>query len=199
MIAAIRKRYDAGGGLGGPLRRDKPGSLASSRYWATSTYVPGNYFNKTQGTLFYTPDLSRPLYDDNYYWDNRIRLTWQATRKNKIAATFGVERNCNCLNNVSTGQRDAAASGSAFYWPNRNGQVIWSSPVTNRLLLEGGFTFVSLVQQRLRVGSTPGDPAVPRSVEELSVRQPSFRLRPLRQLRLSEDAPDQREVRRVGM
>jgi hypothetical protein len=160
VIAAIRKRYDAGGGLGGPLRRDKLWFFASSRYWVTSTYVPGNYFNKTQGTLFYTPDLSRPLYDDNYYWDNRIRLTWQATRKNKIAVTYGVERNCNCLNNVSTGQRDAAASGSAFYWPNRNGQVIWSSPVTNRLLFEGGFTFVSLVQQRLRVGSTPGDPAV---------------------------------------
>ena len=160
VIAAIRKRYDAGGGIGGPIQRDKLWFFASSRYWVTSTYVPGNYFNKTQGTLFYTPDLSRPLYDDNYYWDNRIRLTWQATRKNKIAATFGVERNCNCLNNVSTGQRDAAASGSAYYWPNRNGQVIWNSPVTNRLLFEGGFTFVSLVQQRLRVGSTYGDPAI---------------------------------------
>ena len=160
VIAAIRKRYDAGGGIGGPIQRDKLWFFASSRYWVTSTYVPGNYFNKTQGTLFYTPDLSRPLYDDNYYWDNRIRLTWQATQKNKIAATFGVERNCNCLNNVSTGQRDAAASGSAYYWPNRNGQVIWNSPVTNRLLFEAGFTFVSLVQQRLRVGSTYGDPAV---------------------------------------
>src|SRR5678816_652801 len=160
VIAAIKKRYDAGGGMGGPIRRDKLWFFASSRYWVTSTYVPGNYFNKTQGTLFYTPDLSRPLYDDNYYWDNRIRLTWQANQKNKITATFGVERNCNCLNNVSTGQRDAAASGSAYYWPNRNGQVIWNSPVTNRLLFEGGFTFVSLVQQRLRVGSTYGDPAV---------------------------------------
>jgi hypothetical protein len=160
VIADIRRRYDAGGGIGGPIQRDKLWFFASSRYWVTSTYVPGNYFNKTQGTLFYTPDLSRPLYDDNYYWDNRIRLTWQATQKNKIAATFGVERNCNCLNNVSTGQRDAAASGSAFYWPNRNGQVIWNSPLTNRLLFEGGFTFVSLVQQRLRVGSTEGDPAV---------------------------------------
>ena len=160
VIAAIKRRYDAGGGMGGPIRSDKLWFFASSRYWVTSTYVPGNYFNKTQGTLFYTPDLSRPLYDDNYYWDNRIRMTWQANQKNKIAATFGVERNCNCLNNVSTGQRDAAASGSAYYWPNRNGQVTWNSPVTNKLLLEGGFTFVSLVQQRLRVGSTYGDPAV---------------------------------------
>ena len=160
VVADIRKRYDVGGGVGGRVIRDKVWFFASSRYWITSTYIPGNYFNKTQGTLFYTPDLSRPLYDENYYLDNRLRLTWQLGQKNKIAATYGVERNCNCLNNVSTGQRDAAASGSAYYWPNRNGQLTWNSPVTNKLLLEAGITFVSLVQQRLRVGSTPGDPAV---------------------------------------
>ena len=160
VVAEIRKRYDVGGGLGGPVMRDRLWFFASSRYWVTSTYVPGNYFNATQGTLFYTPDLSRPLYDENSYFDNRIRLTWQAAERHKIAATYGVERNCNCLNNVSTGMRDAAASGSAKYWPNRNGQLSWNSPVTNRLLFEGGVAFVSLVQQRLRVGSTPGDPAV---------------------------------------
>jgi hypothetical protein len=33
-----------------------------------------------------------------------------------LVATIG-ELSCNCLNNVSTGQRDAAASGSAYYWP----------------------------------------------------------------------------------
>ncbi|MBI3049343.1 MAG: TonB-dependent receptor [Acidobacteria bacterium] len=160
VIADIRKRYDAGGGVGGPIMRDKLWFFASSRYWITSTYVPGNYFNATQGTLFYTPDLNRPLYDENYYWDNRVRLTWQAAERHKITATWGVERNCNCLNNVALGMRDAAASGSAFYWPNRQGQATWNSPVTNRLLFEAGVTYVSFVQQRLRVGSTPGDPAV---------------------------------------
>ena len=160
VIAAIRKRYDVGGGMGGPVVRDTLWFFASSRYWITSTYVPGNYFNATQGTLFYTPDLSRPLYDENYYLDNRIRFTWQAAQRHKIALTIGVEHNCNCLNNVALGQRDAAASGSALYRPNRNGQLIWSSPATNRLLLEAGVTALSFTQNRLRVGSTPGDPAV---------------------------------------
>ena len=63
VVAEIRKRYDVGGGVGGPVLRDKLWFFASSRYWVTSTYVPGNYFNATQGTLFYTPDLNRPLYD----------------------------------------------------------------------------------------------------------------------------------------
>ena len=160
VIADIRKRYDVGGGVGGPIMRDKLWFFASSRYWITSTYVPGNYFNATQGTLFYTPDLDRPLYDENYYFDNRLRLTWQVSQKHKIAATYGVERNCNCLNNVALGMRDAAASGSAKYWPNRQAQMVWNSPATNRLLFEAGVTYIAFVQQRLRVGSTPGDPAV---------------------------------------
>ena len=160
VIADIRKRYDVGGGVGGPILRDKLWFFASSRYWITSTYVPGNYFNATQGTLFYTPDLSRPLYDENYYFDNRTRLTWQPAQRHKINLTIGVERNCNCLNNVALGMRDAAASGSALYRPNRNGQLIWSSPVTNRLLLDAGVTVITFTQNRLRVGSTEGDPAV---------------------------------------
>ena len=59
---SLKKRYDAGGGIGGPIARDKLWFFASARSWRTSQYYPGNYFNKTPGTLFYTPDLSRPAY-----------------------------------------------------------------------------------------------------------------------------------------
>ena len=56
-----------GGGVGGPIQRDKIWFFVSARSWVTSDYYPGNYFNATPGTLFYTPDLSRPAYDDNRY------------------------------------------------------------------------------------------------------------------------------------
>jgi hypothetical protein len=36
-----------------------------ARYWVTSAFQPGNYFNATQGTMAYTPDLSRPAHDLN--------------------------------------------------------------------------------------------------------------------------------------
>ena len=61
----LRKRYDVGGGVGGPIQQDKIWFFVSVRSWVTSDYYPGNYFNATPGTLFYTPDLSRPAYDDN--------------------------------------------------------------------------------------------------------------------------------------
>src|SRR4029453_12838388 len=56
----LRTRYDVGGGIGGPIQRDRVWFFASSRSWETSTTYPNNWFNATAGTLFYTPDLSRP-------------------------------------------------------------------------------------------------------------------------------------------
>src|SRR5438046_1586176 len=75
----LRVRYDAGGGIGGPLVTDKLWFFGSSRSWRTSSTYPGNFFNKTPGTLFYTPDLSRPAYDNSYYKELRGRITWQPT------------------------------------------------------------------------------------------------------------------------
>ena len=63
------------------------GSLAAAGAWETSTTYPNNWFNATAGTLFYTPDLSRPAYDVSWYRELRGRVTWQATSKDKISVT----------------------------------------------------------------------------------------------------------------
>src|SRR5581483_10251232 len=76
---SLKMRYDAGGGFGGAIAKDRLWFFASSRSWRTSQYYPGNYFNKTPGTLFYTPDLSRPAYDNSYYKEVRGRATFQVT------------------------------------------------------------------------------------------------------------------------
>ena len=83
----IRKLYEIGGGMGGPIKRDKLWFFASARYWTSSSFQAGNYFNKTQGTLFYTPDLSRPAYDLNFYRETGVRATWQAAQKHKITGS----------------------------------------------------------------------------------------------------------------
>ena len=77
--AEIRQRYDVAGGFGGPIVRSKLWFYAGVRRWETSSYQPNNYFNATQGTMFYTPDLSRPAYDLAYYTEVNGKFTWQAT------------------------------------------------------------------------------------------------------------------------
>ena len=84
----IRRIYDLGGGVGGPLKRDRLWFFTAHRAWGSQEELAGVYFNKLQGTLFYEPDLDRPGYYDNYVRDSNLRLTWQATPKQKVDA-FG--------------------------------------------------------------------------------------------------------------
>src|SRR6266850_3334823 len=71
---SVRKYYDVGGGLGGPIKRDKLWFFGASRGEDRSLYQVGNYYNKRQGTLFYEPDLSRPAYNRDYSTDYSLRL-----------------------------------------------------------------------------------------------------------------------------
>jgi Carboxypeptidase regulatory-like domain len=138
--AEIRQRYDVAGGFGGPIVKSKLWFYAGGRRWATSSYQPNNYFNATQGTMFYTPDLSRPAYDLAYYTEANTKFTWQATPKQKVTGTYVTEHNCNCFFQLNTGTLAPEAAGSNLYDPNYRIQSTWTYPVTNRVLLWAGMT-----------------------------------------------------------
>ena len=57
-VTDLKRVYDVGGGLGGPLKRDKLWFYTAHRSWGSQTWAAGNFYNKTQGTPFYTPDPS---------------------------------------------------------------------------------------------------------------------------------------------
>src|SRR5262249_26359375 len=58
----IKKVWDLGGGLGGPIKRDSVWFYTAHRYWGNEEIVPGNYFNRTDRTFIYTPDPTRPAF-----------------------------------------------------------------------------------------------------------------------------------------
>lgn len=134
----VRERWDAAAGFGGPIRRDRLWFFASARSERTSGFWPGNYFNQTPGTLFYQADLSRPAYDLNYYRELRGRVSWQATAKDKITASIGNEWNCDCASTAIVGNTSPESFAQWSTNPHWQGQLMWSRPVTSRLLLEAG-------------------------------------------------------------
>src|SRR5215510_4335084 len=66
---AVRRYSDIGGGIGGPIRRERLWFFTAARWEDRSLYQAGNYYNKRQGTVFYEPDLSRPAYNHDYSKD----------------------------------------------------------------------------------------------------------------------------------
>ena len=113
------------------------------RSWETSTYYPGNYFNATPGTLFYTPNKSMPAYEDNTYNSPRLRFTYQPSTKDKISFMYGYEFNCNCPVSPATTLLETPQSFiKVKYDPNYQGEVTWTRTINPHLLVEAGAVLV---------------------------------------------------------
>jgi hypothetical protein len=150
----IKKRYDVGGGVGGPLKRDRIWWFGSWRYWTASDYYPGNYWNATHGSLFYTPDPNRVAYSNNYYQELTGRVTVQATRNNKFSGFFTTEKNCNCFGSIPQAIVSPEAASDNPYWPSVKGQMNWNYTASNKLLFEAGFVFVDGMWNRRSPSNT---------------------------------------------
>src|SRR5437899_1463380 len=141
---SIRKSYDYGGALGGPIKKDKLWFFMAHRWWGASRYIQGSYFNKAQGTLFYEPDLSRVSHNNEYFEDHSLRLTWQVSPKHKIVGSFSHQNNCSCpfgLTGVG-GVNAVKPAPESRAWHVYNPQFLpllsWTYTATNRLAFEAG-------------------------------------------------------------
>lgn len=86
--------------------------------------------------------MSRPAFTDYYFRDHTGRVTWQATDKNKIVASYSVQRSCNCNLGADSGT-SAPEALTDFLYPPALKQVSWTFPATTRLLLQAGVTHLS--------------------------------------------------------
>jgi Carboxypeptidase regulatory-like domain len=143
---SIRHSYDNAGALGGPIVKDKLWFFTAHRWWGASRYIQGSYFNKLQGTLFYEPDLTRVARNNEFFEDHSARLTWQATQKQKVVVAFSLQNNCSCpfgltgVGGVNAVKPTPESRGLHMYNPQYLPLISWSYPVTNKLLLEAGYS-----------------------------------------------------------
>jgi hypothetical protein len=126
--------------FGGPVFREKLWFVVNGRWHGASNYEPiwwnTNAGDPTKWT--YEPDYDRQVIRDQFWRSGSVRLTWQANQRNKISAFFEDQFRCIGCEMNGTATSTPEASGRAPSHPNNVGQVTWTSPLTNRVLLEAG-------------------------------------------------------------
>jgi hypothetical protein len=141
------KVYDLNGSIGGPIRQDRIWYFANARTQGSTKIIANIFYNQNAGDpakWTYLPDTSKPEYTDRTWENGDVRITWQATPRNKISGFWDEQVVCRACEGTTYGITDPArispeAGGLSQYKPLRVTQLTWSSPATSRLLLEGGF------------------------------------------------------------
>jgi hypothetical protein len=140
------KSWEANGAVGGPILRDRLWFFLSTKRQITRLYVSGMYYNKNDGNpnaWTYEPDLNRRAIYDGTWTNVPLRLTWQATPRNKFNIFWDEQKMC--LECEAGGSPTVAPEASGGTWDTdfqRFHQVTWTSPITGRLLAEAGYAQV---------------------------------------------------------
>src|SRR6185295_10364951 len=143
----LSKVYDVNGSFGGPIKKDRVWYFVNARTQGSTRIIANVYYNQNAGDptkWLYVPDPSRPAFTDRTNENMSGRVTWQATARNKITGFWDEQANCRKCSGLTTGITDPPrvspeARGVSATKPLRVTQASWSSPVTNRLLLDAGF------------------------------------------------------------
>jgi hypothetical protein len=157
--AGVISSWDVSGSGGGPIKKDRLWFFANVRKYQTVAPVPGAFANlfagdATKWTYAQNPNVSTRSADSRNIYS--LRLTGQVTPRNRVSFSHEYQYRCSgsALTPNGSGCRvpDAdwvgvgtlTSSAETFpgyhHFPYNVTQITWSSPFTNKLLLEAGFS-----------------------------------------------------------
>jgi len=163
-VPALIKNWDTNFALGGPIVKDRLWFFNNLRSYGNHQDIPGLFGNKNAGDptkWTYVADTNVKGRAAAAKLIDAIRLTGQATPRNKVGFYYDYQSVCNgsayakgaeqcrdrgddwvALGSVGAGFFGALAPEAGNVWDNREKitQFTWSSPATTKLLLEAGFS-----------------------------------------------------------
>src|SRR3989441_208079 len=143
----ISKIYDFNSSFGGPLKQDTLWFFASARRWGVDAPIADTFYTPAGSNYATTYPLctSRAInceqgIDDQHIKSALARLTWQISPRNKLGVYYdriGKDRG----HGMNAGDDPATASQIWTSPDYSTGSVKWTSTVTNKTLVEGGYSF----------------------------------------------------------
>jgi Carboxypeptidase regulatory-like domain len=132
--ARIEHLNDFNGAFGGPIAKDRLWYFGSVRHQGTFIQVPNTF-----------KDSGDPGIEDAWINSYVLRGTWQATPRNKFAVTY--QRNYKTkLHEIFLGGQEGVpifpeqTAGYRKPWLYYIAQAKWTSPITNRVMVEAGYS-----------------------------------------------------------
>jgi hypothetical protein len=144
----LTRVYDVNLAAGGPIVRDRLWYYMSGRVQGSRQNILNTFYNQNAGNpneWLYVPDLSRPAFYDRTWENYTPRITWQASNRNKLSFSWDEQYVCRkCTGTASFSgspvpNTSPEADGKGEFSPQRVQSGRWTSPLSNRLLLEAGF------------------------------------------------------------
>ena len=161
---ALLKNWDGNFSLGGPIKRDRLWFFANTRTTGNFQETQNQYANRNVGNAAvwtWARDESVRVQNDTSRFVNSIRLTSQVTQRNKVGFYYDYTMNCSGSSITkdsgecrSPGDDWTAAgpgigpgvattspeSGTIWNAPLSIMQANWTSPISNRVLFESGYS-----------------------------------------------------------
>jgi hypothetical protein len=140
----LKAVWDVNGAIGGPIKRDRLWFYWTARHQGNRKYVP-LWRNKNAGDVTkwtYDPDFSHQALDDGTWKNTSLRLTLQASRRNKL--NFWWDEQSICLHCNEGGETtpfplSPEAAGRIVDHPQQMGQITWNYTPSTHLVIDAGY------------------------------------------------------------
>src|SRR3989442_802453 len=151
-VNKTKRVWDVSGSLGGPILKNKLWFLVASRYWGLDKYPADSFYDTSTRDFSFVPDSTRLGVDDSLNLSNAVRVTWQATARNKFTGYVDLQDRLTGHWFVGQGGIFGLTAPEAS-WQQKTPighlwQTKWTSTVSSKMLLEAGVS--QYVQQYTR-------------------------------------------------
>ena len=142
--SGIRSVYDANAVLAGPVVKDRVWFMSAHRRWGRRERIANLFHDAKLDDRVFTPDYDRPGEPAEDFKSDNLRLTWQASARNKINVLYEWQHN-NVANNFAylNAGIQSMESGNPYCYRNELVMGTWTNPATSKLLFEGGVLFLN--------------------------------------------------------